>query len=141
MEKSLQIELADLEKAELQFYQHWAKLNGLTEGDQGNKLFHADVAAKKKKNTITFLQDDQGHRLDNFDSIAEELFRFFVNQIRTDDVGVSGCSVEVLRDLLNVFISPIAHNYLIRGITTEEIKAAIFYQGKDKAPGPDGYTS
>ena len=32
-------------------------------------------------------------------------------------------------------------NDLIRAVTDEEIKSALFSIGEDKAPGPDGFTS
>ncbi|KAL4367947.1 hypothetical protein GQ457_05G005630 [Hibiscus cannabinus] len=140
-EKQLQDELLVLEKAELLFYQQKAKINWLQEGDQGTRFFHSAVASKKKRNTIKLLFDDHGSKLETFDAIADELIKFFTNQIGTQDENVQGCSVDLLRELLPFSIPDEASADLIKEIDDDEIKSAIFGQGRDKAPGPDGYTA
>lgn len=46
------------------------------------------------------------------------------------DKKVVGDSVELFKDL----------QHLVKPVTMEEVKSAIFEQGSGKSPGPDGYT-
>lgn len=49
-----------------------------------------------------------------------------------------------LLNTMNLFtsrISEVKANQMIRQVTAEEIKEAMFNIGDDKAPGPDGYTA
>ncbi|KAK8716679.1 hypothetical protein V6N13_043983 [Hibiscus sabdariffa] len=139
--RQVQSELAELKRAESKFYQQKTKVRWLNEGDQGTKIFHVAVVAKRRKNTINSLLDDGDNRLLTFDGMAEELIRFFTCQIGTIDEDVGGCSVEDLKDILRVAVPVDAQMDIIRDITDKEIKDAIFAQGSDKAPGPDGFTA
>ncbi|KAK8574268.1 hypothetical protein V6N13_097254 [Hibiscus sabdariffa] len=96
---------------------------------------------KRKKNIVQYLLDDLGNRVNSFEGIADEFIRFFAGQISSVDEGVRGCTVGQLGDLLHATIHAGVKEALVRTVTSAEIKAAIFGQGKDKAPGPDGYTS
>ncbi|KAE8668369.1 hypothetical protein F3Y22_tig00112343pilonHSYRG00209 [Hibiscus syriacus] len=54
---------------------------------------------------------------------------------------VSGFPAKCLSDLLKYSLSDGATSLLIREVSDLEIKEALFMQGKDKSPGPDGFTS
>ncbi|XP_039005546.1 uncharacterized protein LOC120132937 [Hibiscus syriacus] len=73
--------------------------------------------------------------------MASELVNFFKSLIGTPDPLVKGCSVEWLKSLLDYSLPDGADVFLVGEITDKEIKEALFRQGKDKSPGPDGYTS
>ncbi|KAE8685740.1 Detected protein of confused Function [Hibiscus syriacus] len=66
---------------------------------------------------------------------------FFTNLIGTADLLVKECSVECLKPLLNYSLPIGAEDILTEEVTDNEIKEALFRQGKDKSPGPDRYTS
>ncbi|XP_039012427.1 uncharacterized protein LOC120141701 isoform X1 [Hibiscus syriacus] len=87
-ERKLGQELNELEKAERLFYQQKAKVDWLLDGDQCTKFFHSQVAVKRKKNTIRVLVDDDGNKLETFDSMAAELVNYFTRQIGSIDDNV-----------------------------------------------------
>ncbi|XP_039038586.1 uncharacterized protein LOC120176170 [Hibiscus syriacus] len=141
IENELQVEreLKNLEEAELLFYKQKAKANWIKEGDQGTKFFHSVVASRRKSNTIRVLYDQAGNRLDTFDGISAEVIKFFQNQLGLVDDNVLGRTVSTIRGLLNFSLPTGADGELCRNVSDAEIKEAIWGQGNDKSPGPDGF--
>ncbi|XP_039041009.1 uncharacterized protein LOC120179498 [Hibiscus syriacus] len=141
VEKKLHQELVELKKAEMIFYQQKAKVDWLLDGDQCTKFFHAQVAVKRKRNTIRVMVDERGNKLETFEAMAEELVSHFTMQISSIDDNVQGCSDIFLRDLLGFTLLEGADTNLVKAVSNDEIKVVIWNQGKDKAPGPDGFTA
>ncbi|GJU27030.1 putative RNA-directed DNA polymerase, eukaryota, reverse transcriptase zinc-binding domain protein [Tanacetum coccineum] len=50
------------------------------------------------------------------------------------------CSELILEGLFSKKVSTDSASHMVRAVTNEEIKAAMFSIGDDRAPGPDGYT-
>ncbi|KAE8724788.1 hypothetical protein F3Y22_tig00009942pilonHSYRG00285 [Hibiscus syriacus] len=140
-ELHMQQELNNLEEAELLFLKQKAKIHWIKDRDQCTKFFHSAVNVKNKRETIRMLIDEQGNRLESFDSMATEVvIAYYSNLIGTADPKVKGTDVHFLKDLLNYSLPPEYASNLVKKVTTEEIKESIFGQGNDKAPGPDGFT-
>ncbi|KAE8732331.1 hypothetical protein F3Y22_tig00002237pilonHSYRG01790 [Hibiscus syriacus] len=114
VEKRVQSELIDLEITELDFYRQRAKVHWLQEGDLSTKIFHQKVESQKKKNTIRMLKNEYGDLLETFDEMV---------------------------DILNYSLPDGAERIMAGEVSNKEIKDALFRQGRDKSPGPDGYTS
>ncbi|KAK8564158.1 hypothetical protein V6N13_005623 [Hibiscus sabdariffa] len=85
-EKHMHPELVDLKKAELLFYKQKVKFDWLNDG----------------------------HKFDTFDSMAENLIKFFTNQIGTVDNRAHEGSVAELKDILQVSIPSNAHDVLLQ---------------------------
>ncbi|XP_039027474.1 uncharacterized protein LOC120161268 [Hibiscus syriacus] len=132
-------ELHSLEEAEMLFYKQKAKVSWINEGDQGTRFFHSVVASKRKSSTIMVLFDQSGTRLDTFDDMANEVIKFFQYQLGTTDANVKGCSTATIKDLLNYSLPLGADTVLCRDVSDVEIRKALWGQGNDKSPGPDGY--
>ncbi|XP_039020242.1 uncharacterized protein LOC120152010 [Hibiscus syriacus] len=132
-------ELHSLEEAEMLFYKQKAKVSWINEGDQGTRFFHSMVARKRKSSTIRLLFDQSGTRLDTFDDMANEVIKLFQYQLGTTDANVKGCSTTTIKDLLNYSLSLGADTVLCRDVSDVEIREALWGQGNDKSPGPDGY--
>ncbi|KAJ9536532.1 hypothetical protein OSB04_un000284 [Centaurea solstitialis] len=119
------------------FFRQRAKVNWLRDGDHNTKFFHNVVKERKSRNFIRSIADANG--------------RF----VHDEDVGT--LFVEHFRNFLGIIdplVDPTLPNgffqttldfsdslYMIRPITDEEIKWAMFHIGNDKAPGSDGFTS
>ncbi|XP_038999482.1 uncharacterized protein LOC120125037 [Hibiscus syriacus] len=58
----------------------------------------------------------------------------------TEDSGVRNCAPNLLKDLLQFNLPSDVSSNLVKEVTDEEIQKAIFIQGNDKAPGPNGFT-
>ncbi|XP_039009388.1 uncharacterized protein LOC120137798 [Hibiscus syriacus] len=132
-ELTLQNELKSLKEAELMFLKQKAKAQWLKEGDRCTKFFHSIVAAKNKRDTIRLLVDERGSRLESFDDMASEVINYFKSLIGTEDPAVTNCDPDILKDLLQYKLPIEATSDLVKGVSTEDIKTAIFNQGNDKA--------
>ncbi|XP_039016262.1 uncharacterized protein LOC120146839 [Hibiscus syriacus] len=139
-EIGLQADLNSLEEAEAYFFKQKAKVQWIRDGDKNSKFFHFIVACRNKRDTIRVSVDDRGCRLESFDSMSQEVLSFYTNLLGTVDSSLKEIDPNLLNDLLNYSLPPEAATSLIRDVTDEEIKKAIFGQGNDKAPGPDGFT-
>ncbi|XP_039040914.1 uncharacterized protein LOC120179370 [Hibiscus syriacus] len=139
-ERIIQAELVDLEIVESEFYRQRAKMHWLKEGDLNTRFFHQMVESNKKDNTIRVIMSEEGQYFESFDEMAVELVSFFTDLIGSADPMVSGCSIEILKDMLTYTLPNDAADSLTKEVDDLEIKKALFKQGKDKSPGPDGYT-
>ncbi|XP_039022508.1 uncharacterized protein LOC120154979 [Hibiscus syriacus] len=137
----IQTDLIALEAAEAEFYKQKAKAHQLQEGDFNTRFFHQRVESNKKRNTIRIIKYENGVYHETFDDMVVELVKFFKNLIGTVDPLARGCSVEYLKPLLNFSLPEGAADFLVAEVTDKEIKEALCRQGKDKSPGPDGFTS
>ncbi|XP_039066047.1 uncharacterized protein LOC120211619 [Hibiscus syriacus] len=140
-EKKIRVDLVDLEVAELDFYKHRAKIHWLQEGDMSTKFFHQRVESKKKRNTIRVIRSENGQCFESFDGMAAELVDFYSKLIGVVDPMVQDCSPECLKELLSYALPAGAERVLVGEVSDNEVKEALFRQGKDKSPGPDGFTS
>ncbi|XP_038996529.1 uncharacterized protein LOC120121165 [Hibiscus syriacus] len=140
IELQIQQDLLALEETELLFLKQKAKLNWIKEGDKSSKFFHSAVAVKNKKDTIRMLIDDQGSRLESFDSMAAEVLNFFTELIGKPDPRIKEIDQNFLKEILNYSIPQDLAPSLVKEVTPEEINEAILGQGNEKSLGPDGFT-
>ncbi|XP_039009368.1 uncharacterized protein LOC120137752 [Hibiscus syriacus] len=117
------------------------RIQSYLEGDLNTKFFNQKVESHKKMNTIRVIKNEAGHYLETFEGMVAVLLEFYSKLIGAADPLVQGCQIEGLRDLLNYSLPAGADRVLVGEILDMEIKEALFRQGKDKSPGPDGYTS
>ncbi|KAE8661204.1 hypothetical protein F3Y22_tig00116937pilonHSYRG00119 [Hibiscus syriacus] len=133
-------ELSSLEEVEVMFLKQKAKVQWLKEGDKCTKFFHSIISSKNKIDNIQILINDQGRRLESFDEMAVEVTEFYSGLLGTVYPGVKNCDPNLLKDLMQFNLPPDYSSNLVNEVTGEEIKEAIFNQGNDKAPVPDGFT-
>ncbi|XP_039060370.1 uncharacterized protein LOC120204346 [Hibiscus syriacus] len=139
-EIGLQEDLILLEEAEAEFLKQKAKVQCIRDGDKNSKFFHSIVASKNKRNIIRVLVDDSGCILESFDSMSQEVLSFYSNMLGSADASLKEVDPNLLKELIDYSLPSEASTNFIRDITDEEIHNAIFCQGNDKAPGPDGFT-
>ncbi|XP_071692649.1 uncharacterized protein [Rutidosis leptorrhynchoides] len=119
------------------FLKQKSKVEWLKEGDQNSKFFHKPVKGRNNRNRITSVTDMKGNMyMDN--NVADQFVLHFKN--------VLGCSsiTEPIISPETLFTKKISFedaHHMVRFITDEEIKAALFDIDDDKALGPDGYSS
>ncbi|KAE8676652.1 putative Erythronate-4-phosphate dehydrogenase family protein [Hibiscus syriacus] len=141
IENELQMELVDLEKVEMLFYQQKDKENWLQEGDQCTKFFHFQVTIKRKRSTIRFVMDEKGNSLETFDSMSSKMVRFFTNQIGVIDYVVQGYDVAFVKCLTGYSFPEEWRVDLTKEVSREKVKVSTSSQGKNKALGPNGFTT
>ena len=141
MEGKLSLELNALLQAEESYYKQKSRISWIREGDQNTKFFQKIVAAQTSRSSITVLNDATGNKLTSFSQISGEAVNFFQNLLGVGDANVTGCSTELLAELLQVKLSTEAIANLCKIVTSEEIKVTMNEINGDKASRPDGYTS
>ncbi|KAK8633411.1 hypothetical protein V6N13_014257 [Hibiscus sabdariffa] len=134
-------ELHDLYKAEEQFFRHKSRIQYIREGDKNSSFFFRQVAARQKFSMITMLKDSQGHKLESFEAISNELVNHFVGSLGAIDENVEVVQDNLLKEVLGVELTVDMQNSLVSPVTNEEIKDVVFSMNGNKAPGPDGYSA
>lgn len=114
-----------------------AKAHWLKNGDLNTKYFHKKASKRKRKNTITSIQDHSGATwqdstklhsifLDYFQNIFDSSYSYFDNTIY---------------DVVNNMISTHDYNFLNIPFIALEVKEASRNIKADSVPGPDGLTA
>ncbi|CAA0813235.1 Unknown protein, partial [Striga hermonthica] len=128
---------ADLNAAHNQEELHWqqrAKLNWLKEGDANTKFFHAYTIQKRKLNAITRLLSPQGLALTTQEDIELHVSEFY-RDLFTAERSSGG---ESIINLIPKSISEDMNQALLKPVSEEEVKEALFSLPADKSPGEDG---
>jgi hypothetical protein len=95
------------------------------------------VARRKRANTITSLQKEDGTRCEEPEEINAEIQSFY-QQLYTSQ------GAPVMADLLNLVPARVSDEMqmnLDKDFTEEEVKLALFQMHPSKAPGVDGFTA
>ncbi|GJW44645.1 hypothetical protein Tco_0073444 [Tanacetum coccineum] len=112
-----------------------AKITWLKEGDSNSTYFHKAVKSRVSRSRIDAVTNIEGVLCEN-----EQVPVAFVTHYEAF-LGLVGETNGFVDD--NLFKTrlhdQIALN-MIREVTTQEVKQAMFSMGDDKSPGPDGYT-
>lgn len=122
-----------LENEEI-LWRQWSHENWLLLGDGNNEFFHCIANGKKRKNSIIYLEDEDG-RITGDENILVHATRFYSdlfgpapgNMFQVDSEVWSG--LEHLSDLDNKIIC--------KDFTEDEIRDALFQMEGNKAAGPD----
>ncbi|GKE37510.1 hypothetical protein Tco_1460915, partial [Tanacetum coccineum] len=119
------------------FLKQRSKVHWLSEGDHNTKYFHRAMKEKRNSNRIEFVEDLDGNFYSGED-VGEQFIKYFE--------GVLGRRVVVdpVIDPSSLFSNKLYQRdteFMVRPVSHEEIKAALFSMEDDKAPGPDGFSS
>nr|KAJ0184832.1 hypothetical protein LSAT_V11C900454780 [Lactuca sativa] len=114
-----------------------AKVHWLKEGDSNSAYFHKVVKGKINRNRIETILDGNGNWKE-----GDEAFKVIVDYFG-EFLGVEHGVVPIIRpeDLDFRKLDNQQALDMIKEVTDEEIKAALFDIDDDKAPGPDGFSS
>lgn len=111
---------------------HWLKV-----GDHNNKFFHNSLKVKSNSKRIVAIKNAVGDLVEG-QAMVEQFVEFYTSLLGKED----NCeSIMGLPQDLFKSISGIQAEEMVREVSKEEIKGALFSIGDDKAPGPDGFTS
>lgn len=127
---------ADLKKLlrdeELKWRQR-AKEKDLKEGDANTKYYHIKASGRKKKNHLSFIQNN-GEEIVGDKNLIEHVTCFYKNLFGPPEV----TSLKIDRIECDQ-ISSHDRDFLTAEFTLEEIHAAVFGMKHNKAAGPDGF--
>nr|GEX62575.1 hypothetical protein [Tanacetum cinerariifolium] len=121
---------------EERFLKQKAKVDWLRDGDANTAYFHKSVKSRVSRSRIDVVMDSEGVIYEN-EKVAEALvahYEMFLGQHRTV---IPLCASNLFQNRLD----DVAAIEMIREVSDQEIKDAIFSMGNDKSSGPDGYTA
>jgi mannosylglycoprotein endo-beta-mannosidase len=107
----------------------------LLQGDRNSKFFHNAIKVRISKNSLRGLLKDDGSSLDNYEifNSAPSFYKTLFNQESYWNT--------FPKLVVKKFLTERSQSWLIREISTTEVKEALFQMEGDKAPGPDGFNA
>ena len=138
-EKEMREKYTYMRNDEESFLRQKARTKWLQLGDQNNAFFHKKVNQNLARRKIVSIENDMGVRVEGREKVARESVRYFQNLFgnRVQCVDADDVLGEVIKTKLNSHQAEL----LEADVSHDEIKAAMFAIGSDKAPGPDGFNS
>eukprot|EP00253_Pinus_taeda_P014791 PITA_14791 len=135
LEKSQnQILLAKEEEWRLKIRAIWLK-----SGDENTSFFHNYAKGRKSANTIWSLKDEEGRVLKSFSDLSGLGQRHFQSLFSDSGEATIGEVMRTAQCFPSFFEEDEAEELSIP-ITKDEVESAMKNMGKDKSPGPDGWT-
>lgn len=127
----------NLKEAERKYFAQLATGNYLISSDRNTKFFHSIIKSNRSRNNITGVQLVDGSMSSSIEQAALCFVQFF-----TDLLGSAQPVQEFSAQVLNrgPLLSPQQADSLTVPFSEAEVETGLLSIGKDKSPGPDGYT-
>lgn len=136
-ERRLQEELNIVLQQEELHWQQKSKSEWVRGGDRNTRYYHLRTITRRKRSKIEMLKNDMGEWVEDSDEIKKMAVEFFSN-LFTDE-GVQGSYDDIHRGF--DIISSREQRSLLRMVSDDEVRRAMFDIGPDKAPGEDGFSA
>ncbi|KAJ0615163.1 putative RNA-directed DNA polymerase [Helianthus annuus] len=121
---------------EERFLKQKSKVDWLAAGDMNSAFFHSSLKNKVHHSRINVIRDTSGKEYE--DDLVQLAF---VNYYENFLGGSRDSSLMPAPDLFSKSLDVNAAAHMVRPVSAEEVKNAMFSMGSDKAPGPDGFTA
>jgi hypothetical protein len=131
-ELTRQIEVS-LEQEEVHYMQR-SRANWLMHGDKNTTFFHNFVKARRKRNTILKIKNDEGNWVEGNEEMGGLIHSYFSSLFSSE---VEHTSEELLSKVIPRVMAEM-NSALLKPYTVEEVKQAMFSIGDYKAPGING---
>jgi hypothetical protein len=128
-------------KAEEAFLKQKVRNQWLQLGDQNSAFFHRVLKGRQARNTISFLYDEQGNKVEDIAQLKVMAVDFYRKLLGSKSTNFTAASAERIQHLISPIVPVDKAAVLVRDVTAEEIKSIFFSMKPNKAPGPDGYTA
>ncbi|KAG7548232.1 Reverse transcriptase domain [Arabidopsis suecica] len=127
-------------RAEESFFCQKSRVTWLFEGDSNSAYFHKMADMRKSINTIHFLVDENGVRYETQEAIKEHCCAYFESILggTAATQQLEQCDMDLL---LSYRCSPEQKSFLESSFSNADIQEAFFSLPRNKASGPDGYSS
>ena len=111
-----------------------SRANWLSQGDRNTSFFHSFASARRKKNLIKRLKDNNNNWVEGTDLLKLLIQNYFAN-LFTSEIDVIDPAV---LEKVQPRVTQEMNAKLLAPFSAEEVKKAAFSIGDFKAPGPDG---
>ncbi|XP_013694544.2 uncharacterized protein LOC106398556 [Brassica napus] len=129
-------ELVGAYKEEEMFWKQKSKDKWLVFGDRSSKFFHGSVKMRRSKNQVLKLKDKEGLEQWTDEAKAEIAIEYFNELFKSTNTN----SYDPVFEDFVPKVTTSMNVDLLRAVSKEEVKDAIFSINADSAPGPDGMT-
>lgn len=129
-----QMEIDEIWKREEKFWGQRSRLKWLKWGDRNSKFFHATTIQRRERNRLQRIKNERGEWIEGQGDIEAAVQGFFNEIYQAADPGTNRDCIQVIPKL----VTQDMNETLMKQVTEEEIKQAVFAMGALKAPGPDG---
>ncbi|GKD28139.1 hypothetical protein Tco_1234353 [Tanacetum coccineum] len=136
-ESKILAEYVDSVKDEEKLLFQKAKVKWLSLGDRNNAYFHKVLKSKSHKSRINQINDENGNCFYG-EEVAEKFVKHFQEFLGK---AVQVKELDSIDSLIKTKLSTEDALFMIKEISDEEIKNAMFSIDCNKAPGPDGFSS
>lgn len=122
--------LNDLFLHEEVYWKQMAKIFWLAEGDDNTKFFHANASSRRKMNHVTYLETDEGVRIDKHEDMCGIVKDYFVNVFTGNQR-----EEELQQNSLGSFVTEEQNQKLVAKVSFAEFIVAIMQIHSANAPG------
>ncbi|CAL9217923.1 unnamed protein product, partial [Arabidopsis halleri] len=123
------------------FYRQKSRIKWLKEGDANTRFFHKMVLAHQVKNLISYLIGENNEKVEDVAQIKEMVVAYYSHLLGTPSNSTEPFSVEKIQSLQPFRCGSDLAAKLIEIPSEEEITSTLFAMPRNKAPGPDGFSS
>jgi hypothetical protein len=116
---------------------HWmqrSRANWLRQGDRNTTFFHNYASARRKKNYIKKLKNNDNTWVEGTEQLKPLIFNYFANLFMSEVENID----PTMMDKIQLRVTALMNERLTAPFTPEEVKKAAFSIGDFKAPSPDG---
>ncbi|XP_035832054.1 uncharacterized protein LOC118481064 [Helianthus annuus] len=131
-EKETSRDLLEASLDEECFLKQKSKVDWLRAGDSNSAFFHSSLKIRNHCSRIDVIKDSDGNPYE-----GDAVFQAFVNHYQKFFGTQGDISLSPAPDLFSKVIDPQKASHMIRQVTEEEVKKAMFSIAIDKAPGPE----
>jgi hypothetical protein len=113
-----------------------ARKNWILQGDANSKFFHQFACGRRRKNTITYLEYENGE-VRGQGEITQHIMSYYKGLFGHNDP----CEMKLNRNFWpdNLSLSEDDRVLLVKPFCSEEIKEVVMHMKENSAPGPNGY--
>uniref|UniRef100_A0A803PZW9 Uncharacterized protein n=1 Tax=Cannabis sativa TaxID=3483 RepID=A0A803PZW9_CANSA len=121
------------------FLKQKAKMAWIHDGDNNTTLFHASIKQRLRQNRIFSIEQQNGERVNDPFLVQEAFLSYYKSLLGTKMENRKSVVKGILRR--DPMVSQEHSELLMRKITLNEVKKAVFDIPGSKSPGPNGYSS
>lgn len=124
-------------KSEEEYWRQRSRLLWLKLGDRNTGFFHAVSKNRKRANSFSVLEDEDGLMVYKEEQIGQVIMRYYTSLFTS----VEGDREQTVNQAIQRLVSEEDNEKLTARPTPTEIHEAVLAIHADKAPGPDGFSA
>ncbi|KAJ1417306.1 Zinc finger, CCHC-type [Sesbania bispinosa] len=131
--QDLRKQIDGVRKQKENFWAQRSRVKWLQHGDRNSKFFHASTVQRRDRNRLFRLKNDLGEWMEGQEAMEELILAHF-QQIYKSDGAINFKECE---EVIQKNVTDDLNTKLLRPVSEEEVKLAVFSMDALKAPGPD----